>query len=364
MPLPSPSTHWSEGVNGDGAFGGCHRPFSKGSSHINRPLSLDLSSFSSFAVGLPRDMINGLHAAGTGSSFEWLQPWRTPQDCLEGGLGLLYSMREMLEHAQRARQRSVNELYAMHATEGSAVSTANSCRCGSSGPPRAGSGGSSSSSSDNAGCPNTPLSLSVRRSSHRALRLMSKCDDADGSAAGSRACSVGQRSRRGGGEHRVSLLESSPSTGKGSVQEFEPAGAVEEVTPPRVSEASAASVPRVVPVIPRFEEVKRGQELTRQRLQQQLSLHPHPRSDAARRKRRASINSNDDDDDGAHSPHHPDGKCDQTARPGDLRRRPGTSLELGFSDGNGDEPPYSPQRRHTASASARDDNDAGHSRRA
>ncbi|KAG5487426.1 hypothetical protein CUR178_08512 [Leishmania enriettii] len=351
MPLPSPSAHWSEGVNGDVAFGDC-----------NRPLSLDLSSFSSFAVGLSRDMTNGLHAAGTGSSFQWLQPWRTPQDCLEGGLGLLYSMREMLEHAQRARHRSVNELYAVHATEGSAVSTANSCRCGSSGLPRAGSGGNSSSSSDNAGCPNTPLSLSVRRSGHRALRLMSKCDDADGSAAGSRTSSVGQRSRRGGGEHGVSLLESSPSTAEGSVQEVEPAGAVEEVTPPRVPEASVASVPPVVPVIPRFEEVKRGQELTQQRLQQQLSLHPHPRSDAARRKSRASINSNDDD--GAHSPHHPDGKCDQTARPGDLRRRPGTSLELGFSDGNGDEPPYSPQRRHTASASAQDDNDAGHSRRA
>ncbi|KPA73778.1 putative protein kinase [Leptomonas pyrrhocoris] len=53
--------------------------------------------------------------------FDWLQPWRTPQDCREGGLALLDSMHEILLNVQRARLSSVHAVYApLHGSVGSA----------------------------------------------------------------------------------------------------------------------------------------------------------------------------------------------------------------------------------------------------
>lgn len=60
---------------------------------------------------------NGVDVGGGGAGkpsalgFDWLTPWRTPQDCREGGMALLLSMQEILMNVQRARLSSLNEVY-------------------------------------------------------------------------------------------------------------------------------------------------------------------------------------------------------------------------------------------------------------
>ncbi|KAG5488144.1 hypothetical protein LSCM1_08213 [Leishmania martiniquensis] len=324
MPLSTTSAHGSEG---DGGLGGRHRACSNGSGHLNRPLSPDLSSDSSLAVSHPRSVTYSRRAAGASSSFEWLKPWRTPQDCLEGGLALLYSMQETLENVRRARQAAGGELNDVHVTEHPAASTASPCQHLPPFFPRA-EGGGGSSSSDSASCQSTLLSLSAYSSTHRERRPMLKCGGADGTEANSGTSSAGKcsnnnsnlqqrHSERSGGEPRALPLEGSLSLGNDSALEGEAAVAVEEVTPTCVTEAPAASVPSMVPAIPHFEELQREREVICQRLQERLRRHPHPRSEAAQRKHRTSISSNDSDNDGARSSRYPGGKYDQTARPCD-----------------------------------------------
>lgn len=47
------------------------------------------------------------------SPFAWTVPWRTPQDCREGGLALLDSMTEILANVKKARASSMQEVYTM-----------------------------------------------------------------------------------------------------------------------------------------------------------------------------------------------------------------------------------------------------------
>ncbi|CBZ23059.1 uncharacterized protein [Leishmania mexicana MHOM/GT/2001/U1103] len=344
MSLPSMSTHWSEGDNGGGSLGGSRRSLSKGSAYPNHFLSLDLSSTSGYPVGFSRDVTSDRRATGTNASFGWLQPWRTPQDCREGGVALLYSMQEVLENVRQARKTSMSELYAVRATGSPAASTTSLCHSQQLCPPRAGTRGSSDDAEGRCG----------------SVGEKSSC-----SAPGSRTSSVGRRRQRDRGERNVSLAKAVPSPCADSVQGIEPAtttvtqAAVAQLaTPPRPF-SSSAPVPPIVPLIPHFAEVKTEQELIHQRQQQQ---HPHPRSEAAQRQRRALANSDDDDDDddAARNPHHPDasypsGGCDQTARPGDSRHRPGMSVEWSCSDSNGDGPESPAQRRNDSGVSADDD---------
>ncbi|CAJ1985662.1 CMGC family protein kinase [Leishmania donovani] len=340
MSLPSMSLHWSEGDNGGGSLGGSRRSFSKGSIYRHHFLSLDHSSARDVAVGLSRDVTNDRRATGTSAGFEWLQPWRTPQDCREGGVALLYSMQEVLENVRRARKTSLSELYAARGAGSPAASTTSLCHPQHLCPPRAATSGSSDDAEGRCG----------------SVGEKSSC-----SAAGSRTSSVDRRRQRDRGERNVSVGKGVRSASDDSVQGIELATEVGRVafSPPlQTATAAAASVPPIVPVIPRFSEVKTEQELVHQRQQQQPQ--PHPRSEAAKRRRCALANSDDDDDDAARSPHHPDascpsGGCDQTARPGDSRHRPGMSVEWSGSDSNGDEPEALAQRRHASGVSADDD---------
>ncbi|CAG9567141.1 putative protein kinase [Leishmania major strain Friedlin] len=360
MSLPSMSMHWSEGDNGGGSLGGSRRSFSKGSIYRHHFLSLDHSSTAGSAIGFSRAATHDRRATGTSAGFEWLQPWRTPQDCGEGGVALLYSMQEVLENVRRARKTSLSELYHVRAAGSPAASTTSLCRPQHLCPPRAATSGSSDDAEGRCGSVNQKNSCS---------------------AAGSRTSSVDRRRQRDRGERNLSFGKGARSASGDSVQGIEPATEVEEgafspplqtttaaartaaaplATPPR-SFASAAPVPPIVPVIPYFAEVTTEQELI-YRLQQ-LQPQPHPRSEHARRRRRALANSDDDDDDDddpARSPHHPDascpsGGCDQTARPGDSRHRPGRSVEWSGSDSNGDEPEARAQRCNASGVSADDD---------
>ncbi|TPP49228.1 Protein kinase domain family protein [Leishmania donovani] len=314
MSLPSMSLHWSEGDNGGGSLGGSRRSFSKGSIYRHHFLSLDHSSARDVAVGLSRDVTNDRRATGTSAGFEWLQPWRTPQDCREGGVALLYSMQEVLENVRRARKTSLSELYAARGAGSPAASTTSLCHPQHLCPPRAATSGSSDDAEGRCG----------------SVGEKSSC-----SAAGSRTSSVDRRRQRDRGERNVSVGKGVRSASDDSVQGIELATEVGRVafSPPlQTATAAAASVPPIVPVIPRFSE----------------------------RRRCALANSDDDDDDAARSPHHPDascpsGGCDQTARPGDSRHRPGMSVEWSGSDSNGDEPEALAQRRHASGVSADDD---------
>ncbi|TPP54508.1 Protein kinase domain family protein [Leishmania donovani] len=280
MSLPSMSLHWSEGDNGGGSLGGSRRSFSKGSIYRHHFLSLDHSSARDVAVGLSRDVTNDRRATGTSAGFEWLQPWRTPQDCREGGVALLYSMQEVLENVRRARKTSLSELYAARGAGSPAASTTSLCHPQHLCPPRAATSGSSDDAEGRCG----------------SVGEKSSC-----SAAGSRTSSVDRRRQRDRGERNVSVGKGVRSASDDSVQGIELATEVGRVafSPPlQTATAAAASVPPIVPVIPRFSE---------------------------------------------------------TARPGDSRHRPGMSVEWSGSDSNGDEPEALAQRRHASGVSADDD---------
>ncbi|CAJ1015687.1 putative Protein kinase domain containing protein [Leishmania shawi] len=345
MPLTSTSLHWSEGNSGGSDVNNGCRSLSKTSSHPNHFTSPDRSSSSSsssrFAMARPRDATRDQRTASIKARFEWLKPWRTPQDCREGGLTLLYSMQDIL-----ARQASMHEPHAVRSTGISAASTTSSCPHQHFWPPPARGGGS--------------------------VGREGSC-----SAADSGASSLDQRSRRGRGEHNSLFAGSAPCLRNDRLQEVPSPVDVERTPPSPVVEtaataalaatrtamaplltpplplSSAASVPPMVPAIPHFEEVKAEQEMISQRQQ-----HPHPRSEAARRLRRALANS-DDDDAGSSGPHHPEascagGKCDQTARPGDSRHHPCLRDEWDCSDGSEDEL-QSPLRRRNAASGFTDE---------
>ncbi|GET85429.1 protein kinase, putative [Leishmania tarentolae] len=311
------SLPWREGNNG----GDRHRSFSNSSIDRTESLSLDCSSTNGDVIGFSRDMSNGRRASRTNVSFEWLQPWRTPQDCREGGVAILYTVQEVLATVRQVRKTNMGELYAVRTTGSSSASTTGLRHPQHLDLPRVANGGGGSSSS----------------------------------SAGGRMGSVSQRSQR-----NVSFAERVPSGSNDKVQGREPATAVEAAPPldtPPPPFASAAAVPPIVPAIPRFEEVTTEQELIHRR--QQLLQQPHPRSEAAHCKCRALVNS-DDDEDTARSPRHPGGSCpsggcDRTARPGDLRHRPGMNLEWTFSDSNGEELESLTQRRNASGVSTDED---------
>jgi serine/threonine protein kinase len=98
-------------------------------------------------------------SSSSAARFAWLQPWRTPQDCREGGLALLYSMQEILMNVQRARQSSLSEIY-VPVRSGANVSATSRCD---------GLDDSAAASPS----PSTTLRLSMRTGSRRRQRQTS-----------------------------------------------------------------------------------------------------------------------------------------------------------------------------------------------
>lgn len=183
------------GASGGGGSGGGftaiqrngRRSFSEGSSQVNnnslslgaggRSISNSISA--AFSTAHVRDVTTATTSshADVRSRFGWLEPWRSPQDCREGGLALLYSMQEILDNVRRARETSMNALYTVvgrpsASAAATAASAASSC-ANAYLQPTSTRFANGASSDDGTSTSTTSLRLTMRGSSKRASRRVS-----------------------------------------------------------------------------------------------------------------------------------------------------------------------------------------------